>query len=176
MRTRKEIQIGLAALVLAASLAACGPAEEPPADTEEAGEPATPEEVARETREALDAARRLAEQERDELLAAAEDNLEALSQRVDALQAELDAEIEDLDAEARARWQETLTRLEAERAAAADRFQRLEAVSDEAWADVRTGFEQAYDRFARTLEEAEADYGEAEEAEAPADQAEEAEQ
>lgn len=147
-----------AALALAlVGLAACGQDDGADDATVDAEGTTTVEDVTRETEEALQAARRLAEQERAEFLAEAERDLKGLRARMQVLSDDIQSRMDEFDADARERWRETLEDLEEEREDAAEEFDRLESASGDAWNEIRDGFVSAYEQFSAELEAAESD-------------------
>jgi len=152
----------LIGLTLTVALAAsCGSGEDASEQTTDYGsetsEQTTPEDVARETKEAVDEAVRLADQEREEFLNDAERRMDALNARLSKLRSEWRLASDEASEEAAQQWRRSFDTLEKERQEARETLERLREASGPAWTDIRKGFSKAYDDLSAAVDEAETD-------------------
>jgi outer membrane protein assembly factor BamE (lipoprotein component of BamABCDE complex) len=100
----------------------------------------TARELKKEVREAVDASKNYAAQNKDQFVASMEKKLQALDEKI----AELGAKGETLTDQARAESAEALAALKKQREQLGVKFDEVKESSQAAWEDVKAGFESAY--------------------------------
>lgn len=110
--------------------------------------------VQEETAEAVEAIKQYSAAQRDQALARAKTLLEELDVRIAQLKAWIDQHWDSMQTTARQHTQDTLSRLEAQRADLAKAYDSLEASSNNAWEDVKQGFLKSYRTMRKAFDEA----------------------
>jgi hypothetical protein len=110
----------------------------------------TGDDVKRETKEAVDAAAKLAAQKKQEYQRELEKKLADLDQQIDAWK----AKASKATAEAKVEMDKKLVVLKEKRDAVAQKMKELGDSTSAAWADVKVGIEKAYDELKDAVENA----------------------
>jgi len=111
----------------------------------------TGDEVMRETGEAVDAAVRYADQEKDKFVATSEEKLQQLKARWSSWQAEAGEQTQQMKQKFNEQYEE-----------ASERLGRLKDTSGEAWGEMKAGFLDAYEDLEAATKEAAQKFGESE--------------
>ena len=104
----------------------------------------SPGEVKQELRDAADAIRRYAADQRQEALKKAEELLNDLDRRIEETETQLDEKWDQMSTAARERAKETLKALRQSRTELAEWYGGLKHSSDGAWEQMKKGFSDAY--------------------------------
>lgn len=96
-------------------------------------------------------------EQRDEAMAAMEQQLERLDARISELQDRLDNDWEDMSRTARKQTRETLDRLRRQREEVAEWYGGMRHSSAKAWEDVKQGFAESYANLVEAFEKARED-------------------
>lgn len=144
---RQQVPIALfIALLGGALLASCGQENEPnKAKTE-----VTTQDVKREAKEAVQTTAAYASQKKEKYVSEAETRYNELKQRID----ELAAKGESLKDEAKADIKKQIGELQAKQADVLDRLEEMKSASGEAWKDVASGFEAAFEELEKAYQDA----------------------
>jgi len=106
--------------------------------------------VQEESKEAMEAAGNLADQTKDQFLAAADTKLQQLDQQF----SEWSAKVETWTGQAKATAQDQLDALKAKREALQAKLDEVKAATQSAWADLKQGFSSSLDELENAFREA----------------------
>lgn len=114
------------------------------------------QEMKQEVRQAVDATKVYAAESKDQFVASVQERLNKLDQQI----TELGAKAGTLKEEAKAEANTALAALREQRVKLGQRFGELKASSQEAWKDVKVGFESAYAEVEKAYENARSKFAE----------------
>ena len=148
----KQFTAGIA-IALATGLSGCGdappaasiPNPESASSTSVTASEVTTDDVQREVGEAVDTASAYADQSKDEYQAAMQKKLDELDAKIDKFQARTGAASEDAKVDAQRNYEETMRALREKRQALSKEFDEFKEASSDAWRDVATGLDAAWD-------------------------------
>lgn len=144
---RKQIPIALCiALLGGALLASCGQEKEPP----KAKTDVSVEDVKKESKEAIQTTAAYAGQQKEQYMSEAETRFNELRQKID----DLAAKGESLKEEAKADIKKQMGELQEKQADVLERIEEMKSASGEAWKDVATGFEEAFEDLEKAYQKA----------------------
>lgn len=120
---------------------------------EQASEAVTPEEVGKESAEAVDAAMKLADQTKDEYVAKLKSQVDDLEQRLETLR----GKSKELGEEASEKWDDQIAKLENQKQELQDSVSDVADASGDAWRELARGTSKAGKDLAEALKKAEAE-------------------
>lgn len=144
-------------VALTAGLSGCGDAPPPASipnpestmpstdgETTTDEEPVTSTDVEREMDEAIDTASQYAGQTKDEYQAAMQKKLDELDAKIDELQAKTDTASKEAKEDAKREYEEAMAALKEKRQAMSEKFTEIKEASGDAWRDIATGADAAW--------------------------------
>lgn len=156
----KRIQISIVIAMFAGLMAGCERYDQPEVGAESPSatnaQPTTPQKVGAEYQEALKETGKLADQTKDQFVAAMNAKLQELDQQVD----QLASRAETLKDDARKKADEALAALKEQREKVTQQFNDLKAASKDAWADTKQGFTAALAELEKAFQAAQKNFTE----------------
>jgi predicted aldo/keto reductase-like oxidoreductase len=135
-------------------LAACG-------NQEEAAQPkdaVTAADVKKDAGQAVETAAKYTMEQKEVYMQKIQARLEELDREIGALGNKIQSGTTELKAEGRAKLEESLNTLRAEKDAAADQYEKLKTSSDKAWDELKAGMDEAMGKLDAAYDKAKAEF------------------